>query len=83
MKSTDAMLKELLATESDEIVVSLPDPFYRRLVLAGRRKFGTIPKLELMKKAIVHAAAIGLLAWEKELNHKPRAVKAKPGKKGK
>lgn len=82
MKSIDAQVRELLAVDSENVTVSLPMPFHHRLILAGRRKFGTISKPELIKKALAHAAAIGLLAWEKELNgsikaRKPRAKRAK------
>lgn len=76
MKSLDEQLRELTASDSEPIKVSLPSPFYNRLVLAGRRRFGTIPKPELTKKALVHAAALGLLLWEKDLNSKPRKVNA-------
>ena len=80
MKSIEEQLRELTASDAEPIKVSLPSPFYNRLVLAGRRRFGTIPKPELTKKALVHAAALGLLLWEKELNGR---AKAKPQKKGK
>ena len=81
MKSLDAQVRELLAVDSENVTVSLPMPFHQRLILAGRRKFGTIAKPELIKKALAHAAAMGLLAWEKELggksvSRKPRAKKA-------
>lgn len=82
MKSIDAQVRELLAVDSEEVKVSLPMPFHHRLILAGRRKFGTISKPDLIKKALAHAAAIGLLAWEKDLNgtakvRKPKAKRAK------
>jgi hypothetical protein len=82
MKSLDAQVRELLAVDSENVTVSLPMPFHHRLILAGRRKFGTISKPDLIKKALAHAAAIGLLAWEKDLNgtakaHKPKLKRAK------
>lgn len=83
MKSLEEQLRELTASESEPIKVSLPAPFYQRLVLAGRRRFGTIAKPELTKKALVHAAALGLLAWEKELNYRVKTAKQKVQKKAK
>lgn len=70
MKSMEDKVNELTGSDSEAIKVALPTPFYHRLVVAGRRRFGTIAKPELTKKALVRAAALGLLAWEKELNHK-------------
>lgn len=80
MKSLDAQVRELLAVDSENVTVSLPMPFHQRLILAGRRKFGTIAKPELIKKALAHAAAIGLLAWEKDLEGKVRTRKPRAKK---
>lgn len=75
MKSFEEQVKELLATDSEKISLALPAPFYQRLVLVGRRKFGTIAKPELMPKAVAHAAALGLILWEKELKSGSRKRK--------
>lgn len=79
MKSKEAQIKELLGNDLESIKVALPSTFYHRLVLAGRRKYGTIPRAQVAKKALARAAALGLIAWEGDLNYKPKVGK-KAGK---
>lgn len=80
MKSKEAMVKELLGVDSETIKVSLPAAFYHRLVLAGRRRYGTLPRAQVAKKALAQAAALGLIDWEKDLNGGGKTGKVK-GKK--
>jgi hypothetical protein len=72
MKSKEQIIRELLAEDSEAIKVALPQPFYLRLVAAGRRKFGTLPKSVVVEKALIYAAANGLVDWERELDSKVR-----------
>lgn len=84
MKSLDVLVKELIGSDSEPIKANLPKAFYDRLVLIGRRRFGTLPKAEVAQKALVHAAAVGLIIWEKSLKPKGiRKPKTKAEKKAK
>lgn len=78
MKSRDAVVRELLAEESEVIKVRLPMPFYQRLIAAGKRRFSTNGgKKNIAPKALTVAAAYGLLAWEAEMGEKKRGPKPK------
>jgi hypothetical protein len=68
-------VRELLAADHQNVKVSIPAAFYERLVAAGRRRYGTLPKGEVAEKAFLYAAANGLIVWEGELGKRLRAPK--------
>jgi hypothetical protein len=79
MKSTDQIVKELTGQDSEAIKAQIPTLFYSRLVAVGRRRFGSaMPGSVVAQKAIVYAAALGLLAWEKE--YKERKTTQQPSR---
>ena len=58
----------------------IPQQLAVRLVAAGRRRFGTINKAELLPKTVALAAAYGIVYWEQSLKRKERKNKT-PTKK--
>jgi hypothetical protein len=68
-------VRDLIGASQDSVKVSLTPQLENRLVALGRRRFGTIAKTELLPRAVLMAAAYGVIVWEK--NMKPKGPKPK------
>lgn len=77
MKSREEYVGELLGG-GVPVTVKVPIGLYEKLVELARRRYGNLPKDELVIRSLPYAAALGTLSWSLSYRKKsgPRKARA-------